>query len=129
MRKDRVRRTWGELHERLRRLGGTTRVVILDNLKEGVLTPDFLGPPGTWQEPPRAGENPRIPCNPPRRVWFGLQSYDEMGMVDVPDLRGNATMSEVDVAVLRSANGASLGCAMNNSMAHVDSSVMVPVIL
>ena len=34
--------TWTELHERaFRRLGGTTRVVVLDNLKEGVLTPDI----------------------------------------------------------------------------------------
>ncbi len=33
--------TWAELHERaFRRLGGTTRLVVLDNLKEGVLTPD-----------------------------------------------------------------------------------------
>jgi transposase len=33
--------TWAELHEQaFRRLGGTTRVVVLDNLKEGVLTPD-----------------------------------------------------------------------------------------
>jgi transposase len=33
---------WAELHERaFRRLGGTTRVVVLDNLKEGVLTPDI----------------------------------------------------------------------------------------
>jgi transposase len=33
--------TWAELHERaLRRLGGTVRVIVLDNLKEGVLTPD-----------------------------------------------------------------------------------------
>ena len=32
---------WAELHERaFRRLGGTVRVVVLDNLKEGVLTPD-----------------------------------------------------------------------------------------
>jgi transposase len=37
--------TWAELHERaFRRLGGTTRVVILDNLKEGVLTPDVYDP-------------------------------------------------------------------------------------
>jgi transposase len=34
--------TWAELHERaFRRLGGSTRVVVLDNLKEGVLTPDI----------------------------------------------------------------------------------------
>jgi transposase len=32
---------WAELHERaFRRLGGTTRVVVLDNLREGVITPD-----------------------------------------------------------------------------------------
>ncbi len=38
-------RTWAELHERaFRRLGGTVRIVILDNLKEGVLTPDIYDP-------------------------------------------------------------------------------------
>jgi transposase len=37
--------TWAELHERaFRRLGGSTRVVVLDNLKEGVLTPDIYEP-------------------------------------------------------------------------------------
>ncbi|HEY7290204.1 MAG TPA: IS21 family transposase [Vicinamibacterales bacterium] len=36
---------WCELHERaFRRLGGTTNVVVLDNLKEGVLTPDIYDP-------------------------------------------------------------------------------------
>jgi transposase len=36
---------WAELHERaFRRLGGTTRVVVLDNLKEGVLKPDVYDP-------------------------------------------------------------------------------------
>jgi transposase len=36
---------WAELHERaFRRLGGTTHVVVLDNLKEGVLTPDIYDP-------------------------------------------------------------------------------------
>ena len=36
---------WCELHERaFRRLGGTTRIVVLDNLKEGVLTPDIYDP-------------------------------------------------------------------------------------
>ena len=36
---------WAELHERaFRRLGGSTRVVVLDNLKEGVLTPDICEP-------------------------------------------------------------------------------------
>ena len=36
---------WAELHEQaFRRLGGTVKVVILDNLKEGVLTPDVYDP-------------------------------------------------------------------------------------
>ena len=36
---------WAALHERaFRRLGGTVRVVVLDNLKEGVLTPDVYDP-------------------------------------------------------------------------------------
>jgi len=38
-------RIWAELHEQaFRRLGGATRVVILDNLREGVLTPDIYDP-------------------------------------------------------------------------------------
>jgi transposase len=37
--------TWAQLHERaFRRLGGTTRVVVLDNLREGVLSPDIYDP-------------------------------------------------------------------------------------
>jgi transposase len=37
--------TWAELHEHaFRRLGGTPRTVVLDNLKEGVLTPDVYEP-------------------------------------------------------------------------------------
>lgn len=37
--------TWAELHETAyRRLGGSCRVLILDNLKEGVLTPDIYDP-------------------------------------------------------------------------------------
>ena len=36
---------WAELHEQaFRRLGGTVRVVVLDNLREGVLTPDIYDP-------------------------------------------------------------------------------------
>jgi transposase len=36
---------WAELHERtFRRLGGTVKVVVLDNLREGVLTPDIYDP-------------------------------------------------------------------------------------
>jgi transposase len=36
---------WAELHERaFRRLGGATRTVVLDNLKEGVLRPDVTDP-------------------------------------------------------------------------------------
>jgi transposase len=38
-------RRWAELHdETFRRLGGAVRVVVLDNLKEGVLTPDVYDP-------------------------------------------------------------------------------------
>lgn len=38
-------RIWAELHERaFRRLGGTVRVVVLDNLREGVLKPDVYDP-------------------------------------------------------------------------------------
>jgi transposase len=38
-------RRWAELHEEtFRRLGGAVRVVILDNLREGVLTPDVYDP-------------------------------------------------------------------------------------
>jgi transposase len=38
-------RVWAELHEKaFRRLGGATRVVVLDNLREGVLAPDLYDP-------------------------------------------------------------------------------------
>ena len=38
-------RVWAELHEQaFRRLGGCPRVVVLDNLKEGVLVPDLYDP-------------------------------------------------------------------------------------
>ena len=36
---------WAQLHERaFRRLGGTVKVIVLDNLGEGVLTPDIYDP-------------------------------------------------------------------------------------
>jgi transposase len=38
-------KTWCELHEEaFRRLGGAVRIVVLDNLKEGVIKPDFYDP-------------------------------------------------------------------------------------
>jgi transposase len=38
-------RTWAELHEQaFRRLGGITRTIVLDNLREGVLKPDIYDP-------------------------------------------------------------------------------------
>jgi transposase len=38
-------RVWAELHEKaFRRLGGATHVVVLDNLREGVLAPDIYDP-------------------------------------------------------------------------------------
>jgi transposase len=37
--------TWAELHERaFRRLGGSPRIVVLDNLREGVVKPDIYDP-------------------------------------------------------------------------------------
>jgi transposase len=36
---------WAQLHERaFRRLGGTVRVIVLDNLREGVIAPDLYDP-------------------------------------------------------------------------------------
>lgn len=36
---------WAELHEKaFRRLGGVTKIVVPDNLREGVLTPDIYDP-------------------------------------------------------------------------------------
>lgn len=38
-------RIWAEMHEKaFRRLGGATRIVVLDNLREGVLAPDVYDP-------------------------------------------------------------------------------------
>ena len=38
-------RVWAELHEKaFRRLGGSPRIVVLDNLREGVVSPDFYDP-------------------------------------------------------------------------------------
>lgn len=38
-------RMWSELHEKaFRRLGGTPKILVLDNLAEGVLKPDFYDP-------------------------------------------------------------------------------------
>jgi transposase len=74
--------TWAELHEKaFRRLGGVTRVAVLDNLREGVLKPDIYDPtvnplyrdmlqhynvvalPCRVRDPDRKGkvERPRIP--------------------------------------------------------------------
>jgi hypothetical protein len=44
-------RVWAELHEKaFRRLGGSVRIVVLDNLREGVLTPPgaLLKAPGSY---------------------------------------------------------------------------------
>jgi len=46
-------RVWAELHEKaFRRLGGSVRVVVLDNLKEGVLKPDIYDPTLSKQRRP-----------------------------------------------------------------------------
>jgi transposase len=68
-------RVWAELHEKaFHRLGGVTRAVVLDNLREGVITPDIYEPalnpvyrdvlqhygvmalPGRVQDPDRTGK-------------------------------------------------------------------------
>ena len=64
-------RVWAELHERaFRWLGGTVRVVVLDNLKEGVLTPDIYDPTLNPLYPRRARplrrRRPAVPRPRPR---------------------------------------------------------------
>ena len=49
-----------------------------------------------------SADNPRNPCNPPRRVRFGLQSYDEMGMVTFQTM----TSSDADEKALDDFNAA-----------------------
>ncbi len=68
--------TWAELHEKaFRRLGGVTQTVVLDNLREGVLSPDIYDPTlnplyrdvlrhyGTIPLPCRAGDPDRKALN------------------------------------------------------------------
>ncbi len=54
-------RIWAELHEKaFRRLAGCTRIVVLDNLREGVLVPDIYDP----------AQNPLIVmCSPTTDLW------------------------------------------------------------
>jgi hypothetical protein len=53
----------------------------------------------TWDN---SADNPRNPCNPPRRVQFGLQSYDEMGGVVFQTM----TTSDADEKALDEFNAA-----------------------
>jgi hypothetical protein len=58
---------WAELHEKaFRRLGGGTRVVLLDNLREGVLAPDLYDPTLNPPLPGRAEALRRRPGALPR---------------------------------------------------------------
>ena len=71
--------TWAELHERaFRRLGGTMRLVVLDNLKEGVLPPDVydaaLNP--VYRDGP-------LPVEPFRYYRFGGRTVHLDGCVEV----------------------------------------------
>ena len=46
-------KVWAELHEKaFRRLGSVPKVIVLDNLREGVLRPDVY-PPRTTRSPRR----------------------------------------------------------------------------
>ncbi len=57
---------WCELHERaFRRLGGTVKVVVLDNLKEGVLTPDIYDPIHATRK--SSGSVASLACSPTSR--------------------------------------------------------------
>ena len=49
-----------------------------------------------------SADNPRNPCNPPRRVQFGLQSFDEMGAVVFQTM----TSSDADEKALDDFNAA-----------------------
>jgi mono/diheme cytochrome c family protein len=49
-----------------------------------------------------SADNPRNPCNPPRRVQFGVQSYDEMGAVAFQTM----TASDADEKALDEFNAA-----------------------
>jgi mono/diheme cytochrome c family protein len=49
-----------------------------------------------------SADNPRNPCNPPRRVQFGLQSFDEMGAVVFQAM----TVSDADEQALDNFNAA-----------------------
>jgi hypothetical protein len=55
-------RFWAELHEKaFRRLGGASRIVVLDNLREGVLVPDIYDPtlnPSTAMCSPTTARSP-----------------------------------------------------------------------
>jgi transposase len=99
---------WCELHERaFRRLGGTPAVIVLDNLKEGVLTPDIYDPAlnplyrdvlahyGTVALPCRVGDPDRkgkaeerptlrpLPVEPFRYYRFGDRTVHLDGCVEV----------------------------------------------
>ena len=55
-----------------------------------------------------SAENPRNPCNPPRRVTWGMQSLDEMGAVSFMMVAAN----KEDEEMLRQQGGAMLKAAL-----------------
>jgi transposase len=85
-------RVWAELHEKaFRRLGGAVRLVVLDNLREGVLVPDIYDPtlnplyrdvlahygavamPCRIQDPDRKGKVESGVGHAQRTPWKGLR--------------------------------------------------------
>ena len=62
-----------------------------------------------------SADNPRNPCNPPRRVQWGVQSYDEMGAVVFQTM----TSSDADEKALDDFNAA-IAKAVVNQVAQSD---------
>ena len=56
-----------------------------------------------------SADNPRNPCNPPRRVQWGFQSYDEMGGVVFQTM----TSSDADEKALDEFNAAIAKAVVN----------------
>ncbi len=68
--------TWAELHEKaFRRLGGVTRVVVLDNLREGVLTPTYTTPHSILCTATCSGIMARCRCHAGSGIRIGKEKW------------------------------------------------------
>jgi mono/diheme cytochrome c family protein len=64
-----------------------------------------------------SAENPRNPCNPPRRVRWGVQSFDEMGSVNLMMMLVNKEEEGLDRAQMGAAIKAAIGKVMESDAA------------